>query len=321
VFPQADDFKAVLHSAESSLDINVGPNAVVRTTGSGSYSSFYQFAPFLGAETGGVSPLSSGFAFASAEERNARVAAGAGTVVTLSRRSTLSADAEWTQWRFLDHAASDIETRSGRGTLTYQLTRAMGLRAGYGYQQGQYNVEFLEPVTLHSIDAGIDYGDTLQFTRRTALSFSTSTSAVRIDNRTHFRLEGAAGLTRGFRRTWSSALRYARTTTLAAGLRGPVLSDSVNGDVGGLLSRRVMWSSGVGYSHGNVGFGTENSFSTVTGTSRLGLAITGRLSVYGQYTYYRYRVPPGSTVTDSVPKFARQTVTTGLAVWLPVIDR
>ena len=321
VYPEADNFVAPAHSGNGSLDFDLGSHVVIRATGSGSYSSFTYFAPFIAATAGSPSLLTPGVGFASGPQRNTRLAAGTGAAVTLTRRSTLTADADWSEWRFLDSPDDTVETRGARGALTYRLTRALGLRVGYGYQKGRYNVANLESATLRTIDAGIDYGDTLEFARRTALTFSTSTSAVQIANDTHYRVEGNATLSRGFARTWSSALIYARTTSFVAGFREPILADAVSADVNGLLSRRLMWLTDVGYSHGNVGFGSGNTFESLSATSRLEFALTGRLAVYGQYGYYHYRLPAGWTSVAVVPRLARQTVTAGLALWLPIINK
>jgi hypothetical protein len=321
VYPEADNFTASLYGADTSLDLDLGSRVVIRATGSGTYSSFYQFAPFLDAETGGVGPLETGFNFASSVDRNARIAIGTGAVVTLTRRSTFAADADWSEWRFLDRADSTVETRGARGTVGYQLTRALSLRAGYGFQEGQYNIVGVEPATLRTIDVGVDYGDTLEFARRTALRFGTRTSAVNVVGETHYRVEGSAVLSRGFRRTWSTAVAYERTTSFTPGFPAPILSDSVNADIGGLVNRRVRWATGAGYSRGSIGFGDSGNFATYTGASRFQFALTERLGLYGQYAYYRYRVPAGSTAAESVPRFARQTATAGLTLWLPIIER
>lgn len=319
-YPGADDATAVGHGGGTTFDANLGSYVAVKVNGSAFYSSFYQFAPFLDTGVGDVGPLTPGFAFSSAAERNARLASAAGLVITSSRRSSVSGDVNWSEWRFLDRPDYTVETRGASGAFRYQATRAFGVRAGYGYQEGRYHFAGTEPVEMQTIDMGVDYRDTLAFARRTALSFGSSTSALRIDDETHYRVNGSAVLSRGFRRTWSTSLGYARDTSFIAGFRAPVLSDSVNAAVGGLLSRRVRWKTGVGYSRGTVGFGTANTFSTYSGATRLELALTRRLGVYGQYAYYRYRVPAGSTAAELVPRFARQAATAGLTLWVPIVN-
>ena len=54
-------------------------------------------------------------------------------------------------------------------------------------------------------------------------------------------------------------------------------------------------------------------------SSTLELALTRGLGLFGQYAYYHYRVPPGSTDIPLLPLFSRHTVTVGLTAWLPLI--
>ena len=89
-------------------------------------------------------------------------------------------------------------------------------------------------------------------------------------------------LSRGFRRTWSTALAFARTTSFMPGFSQPILSDSVNADVGGLVSRRVKWSMGVGYSRNSVGFESSGTFATYSGGSRIEYALNDRFGLFGQ---------------------------------------
>lgn len=320
VYPTVDNATAVAHGGNTTLQSELGRRIAVNANASARYASFYQFAPFLDVGIGDVGLLAPGFGFASAAERNAQLGAGSGITFRTSRRSSVSADANWSQWRFLDRAKYTVETRGANGAFRHQVTRALGVRAGYAYQEGWYHFPGTGLVVMRTFDAGVDYRDMLQFARRTALVFGAATSAVRIEDETHYRVEGSLVLSRGFRRTWSASTGYARTTSFIAGFREPVLSDSVAAGVGGLLSRRVRWSSGAGYSRGTVGFGSSSTFFTYTGATRLEVAVTPRLGAYGQYGYYRYRVPSGSAAAELVPRFARQSVTAGLMLWVPIIS-
>ena len=163
-----------------------------------------------------------------------------------------------------------------------------------------------------TIDAGVDYGDTLAFARRTALSFTTSTAAIRYLGETHYRLNGSARLTRGFGRTWSSWVGYNRDTEFRIGFSAPLLSDSIDAGLAGQFSWRAKWSTGVGYTNGTIGFGSDR-FHTYSATSRLDFALNRMLAVFGQYGHYHYEVPPGSSTLNLVPRFSRQTVVIGLS--------
>jgi hypothetical protein len=164
----------------------------------------------------------------------------------------------------------------------------------------------------------VDYGDTLSFARRTALSFTTSTSATRYLGETHYRLNGSARLSRGFGRTWSSWVGYNRDTEFRIGFSAPLLSDSIDAGLAGQFSWRARWSTGVGYTNGTIGFGSDR-FHTYSATSRLDFALNRMLAVFGQYGHYDYEVPPGSSTLNLVPRFSRQTVVIGLSAYLPLV--
>ena len=325
-YPDADKFSAMAHSANTDLETQAWRYVTLRTHASALYSSYYVFTPFL--EGGAIGPglnttpdlLNPGYGFAAAAEPNTRYDAGGGFTVQTSRRSNFAAGALWTDYRFPDREDFSYDTRNADGTFHYQLTRPLGLRAGYAYTEARYNDESVGRVTLQTIDAGVDYRDAISFARRTALSFGTSTMAAKIGDRTHFRVNGDVILTRGFRRSWSAQGGYMRDVGFMAGFLQPVLSDSVAAGVGGLLHPRLHWSSGVAYSRGTVGFDSDDTFRTYTGTTRLEVGIARPFGVYGQYTYYYYNVPPGSGSAQIVPQFARQAASVGLMVWLPIIS-
>ncbi len=50
------------------------------------------------------------------------------------------------------------------------------------------------------------------------------------------------------------------------------------------------------------------------------MAVTRRIGIFTDYSFYRYEVPAGSTVFTVLPKFSRQSVTAGLTLWVPLIS-
>jgi hypothetical protein len=193
--------------------------------------------------------------------------------------------------------------------------------AGYGREEGRYNFANASNLTSNTFDLGIDYGDTLEFSRRTALSFSFSTSAVRWEDDTHYRVNGSAALTRAFGRTGSGVLQYQRTTETLPGFRDPLLSDTVSGAFSNQLGRNGSWSVNAGYVRGDIGFGAESRrYNVYDVGGRVTRALTRYLGVFGDYTYYRYEVPSGATVFTFLPKFSRQSVSAGLTLWAPLIN-
>ena len=154
--------------------------------------------------------------------------------------------------------------------------------------------------------------------RRTSFSFSTKPSILRQSGADSFRLNGDAQVSRGFRRTWSAQLAYARSTEFVAGFTGPLFSDAVTASVGGLIAPRAEWSSMVGASSGEVGSGEGRTFVTYSGNTRLTVGMTRRLGAYGQYTFTHYNLPTGLTAFEIRPRLSRHSASAGISMWLPL---
>jgi hypothetical protein len=182
----------------------------------------------------------------------------------------------------------------------------------------------IQPVRMDGIDAGLDYGDTIALSRRTQLSFGSSIGGYGSRNGpTQYRLNGNVTISRGIGRTWSASAEYFRATQFFALFREPVLTDSVSGSFGGLLAPRVRWNSGARWTRGQVGFGTTNVFYTYSATSSLGVAITRLLGAYAQYGYYHNDLGAASSTFTNfniLSNVARQIVSTGLSIWLPIFN-
>jgi hypothetical protein len=309
-----------MYNAGAALAANLGPKTVFGVTGSFAYSPFYQVASFLnGSPDAGLLPP--GYQLAAISERNTTSDATISLTSNYSRRSSISASVTGRDWHFLDASSNDVTSWGARADFQHRVTRALGFHLGYGQERPQYAVESEPAVLLQTIDVGLDYGDTLSFARRTALSFSTSTGATRFNGDTHYRLNGNASLTRGFGRTWSAWLGYVRSTDFLAGFRVPLFSDAANLGFGGQLASRLKWSSSGALVRSTVGFSSPSDvFLTYTATSKLDLAMTRSLGLYTQYAYYWYQVPNGSSALPLLPTFGRQSLTAGFSVWVPIIN-
>jgi hypothetical protein len=97
------------------------------------------------------------------------------------------------------------------------------------------------------------------------------------------------------------------------------LNDSVNAGVSGLLSLRTKWSAGASYTSGAIGFGGAG-YSDYSASSRLDFALIRNLGLYGQYAYYAYTIPAGSSTIDMLSNLSRHTVLAGLSLWIPMIN-
>jgi hypothetical protein len=307
----------------------VGRKAVLSATGAFNYSAFYQFAPFAAAGATGIPapnylapgslPSAQGYGLAPAVQPNTLIDGVLTMTSNFSKHSSISVDLDGSRFHFLNDSSHDFDMWGGHAIFHHQLSRAFGWHLGYGRERVGYAFGASTPLMYDTLDAGVDYADSLSFARRTTLSFATSTSALHFTNRTYYQLNGHARLTRDIGRTWSTSLGFNRQTEFVAGFDQPLLSNFVNAEIGGLLAPRLAWSSEIGLSRGSIGFVQSRDFTAYTGSSRLESGITRTLAVFGQYTYYQYEVPPGSGAGFLVPRFSRHAVTIGLTAWIPII--
>ena len=313
--------RAGAFSAQTSMNSSVSRRASISASGGWAYSPYYGFAPGFDGRLSNVGAYGGGFGAASAAERNTSTSGSAGLSVRLSRRDTLNFSGNGSRSKFLDQDDVAISRWGGGAGFSHTLTRSLGFHAGYTREEAKYTVLAQDPAVTDSIDVGVDYGDTLKFARRTAFRFQTSTSAVRWNDSTHYRIHGTASLTRGFARSGSASLSYIRSTDFNAGFREPLLNDQVAAGVSNQLSRRINWSAQAAYVRGGIGFeSTSSHYNSYNAGTSMNMAVTRRVSIYTDYSFYRYDVPGGSTVFTSLSQFSRQAVSAGLSLWHPLIS-
>jgi hypothetical protein len=321
VYGTDDNGVASTVAARSTLTSNLSSRVSVLVSGLLAYSPYYELAPAYGAQAQSVGLFGGGFGVATAAERNISTEGNAGITVRLSRRSTVEVSGNARRSDFLDQSQSNVTSYGGQGRYRHSLTSALGVYAGYGRSNAGYAFASGSDLAGNTIDVGIDYGDTLQFSRRTAVSFAFSTSAIRWEDETHYRVNGSASLTRAFGRTGSGLLQYQRTVEPAGGFREPLLTDTFSGGFSNQLGRDASWAVNAGYLRGDIGFDSDSRRVHVFDAGgRITRALTRHLGIFGSYTYYRYEVPAGATVFTFLPKFSRQSISGGLTLWAPIID-
>jgi hypothetical protein len=285
------------------------------------YAPYYQFAPFLGVgvNTGLLTP---GYGYAAASQRSLGTNASMELTNQYAKRSSISAGVAYSGWQFFDGSPGGVSGLTGHASYQYNLTRGLSLHLGYRRDFNRYSDTGGSTAANDTIDAGLSYGDSFQIGigRRASLSFTTSNSIVHFGGDTHFRLNGSVEFSRGFTRTWGTSAGYVRSTEFQPGFIQPIFQDSTMASVHGLLAPRLQSSTAIGYSRGEIGFG-GSAYTTYSVGSRLTFALRRRLGLYGQYGYYYYRVPPGSSVLPLWPIFSRHAVSAGLTVWTPLIGQ
>ncbi|HKW01036.1 MAG TPA: hypothetical protein VJN96_14515 [Vicinamibacterales bacterium] len=218
----------------------------------------------------------------------------------------------------------EFTSQSGAGTLSYSLAKGLSLRGGYTRFVADYPQAggFVQRYTSNNIDAGLGYAKALSISRRTSLSFSTGTSAVSDTSQVHYALTGNVQLTREIGRTWSAGAGYNRGVSFIETFRAPVLADSFNAGIGGLLSRNLQVSSGVGVSRGRVGFTANNNYQSTFVSAGLRYAFSRHLALNGNYAYYRYTMDDSIVLAPGVARQQnRQSFGFSVETWLPLIQR
>ena len=316
-----DDALAATAGARTNLNTELNSRVSMVLGGAWSYSPYYELAPSYGAQAQSIGSFGGGFGLATAAEPNMSTEGNIAATVRLSRRDTVELSGDARYWDFLDQGDSTVRSYGVRARYRHALTSAMGVYAGFGRDEARYRYAGASNLSSDAIDAGIDYGDTLEFTRRTALSFNFSTSAIRWNEDTHFRVNGGAALTRAFGRTGSGLLQNQRAFEPAGGFREPLLTDTFSGGFSDQVGRDTSWSINAGYVRGNVGFeGGSRRFDVYDAGGRVTRALMRHLGIFGSYSYYRYAVPAESTVFTFLPKFSRQSVSVGLTLWAPIVN-
>lgn len=314
--------RAATYNLQSGISTQLNQRVSLSANGGLTFSPYYDFAPGVDGRLSNSGAFGGGFNVATVAERNRATSGSAGLNFQISRRDSVGVSANAFRYEFLDQANSGIDSWSLGASWGRTLTRGLGVHAGFTRQEVSYERAGGSSVRGDNIDIGIDYNDTLVFalSRRTALSFGTSTSAYRWNNHTYFRLNGTAQLTRSFGRSGSASLGYERRTSFDPAFRDPVQEDGVNAGINNQLNRRTTWSGQVALQRGNIGFGSNTpTFKSYNAGGGVQVAMTRYLGLFTDYSFYRYDVPAGSTVFTSLSRFSRHSITAGLSVWAPLI--
>ena len=308
--------KAPMFSAASGIATALGRRAVFDAAIQGNYFPRFQLAVMPIATAAPLDQLPSPD-FGVLADNILSYQGTIGLGYKLSPRTTISGGYGRGHFRSLD---DDYELRSHaiRGSISRTLTRNAGLRLGYIDQQATYgsNAGLGRTQRSRVIDAGINYSRPLSLSRRTELSFSTGSTAVDNGSTTRYSVTGSARLNHHLARYWGLAAIYVRGLGYIGGFDEPLFSDAVSLVLSGRFGRTASVSVSGGYANGVVGFITENNdYESYQATSRVDIPFGRRLSLYGSYFYYQYRIDDSIVLRNRMPSaLARHGVRTGL-IW------
>lgn len=246
----------------------------------------------------------------------------AGFTSQFTKRSSLGATVIRRDLRFLEVPGRNYAGWGGRADLRRRLSRGAIFRASYTVEQARPQQLNAVLYTHEMVDVGVDADRELSITRHTSLAFYTQSSILREPGGPRrFRLNGGLTLGHDFRRTWHAAMLVNRDTELHPGFVAPLFSDGVTLTLGGMPTARTEFTVNAGARRGQVGFDGAQQMNTQTATARLSIGLTTRTAIYTQYTYYRFEVPAASTVVEMLPRQARQQLSIGVTLWLPVYSQ
>jgi len=227
-------------------------------------------------------------------------------------------------------SSSGVVAEDGFGTRSYGASLSHGIGKGLSARVGYYNnlATFNENGAqkhsrFYSIDAGLDFSKSLSLTRKTALTFSTGTTAANGGGQTHYNLVGDVRLTRELGRTWSAGASANRSMQFDPVVRDITLTDGVTVGISGMINRRVQVQAGIGTSRGNAGFDTPNNgLVSSSASASMNYGITRYLGVGVQYTYYYSSYESGVNLPLGWPRtLDRQSFSANVNLWAPLMTR
>jgi len=259
----------------------------------------------------------------------------------VTRRGTLTASADY---QFVDYV-EEMESRTDQSTVRARvefsrgMTRNTSLRVAYRFANGDLGTPLLgiaagDKTREHGFDVGMDYTKPLSPTRRLVFGFGIGSSAVDLPvygvtppvsafgDEQQYRALADASLAYQFNRTWETRASYHRGLDYIPELAEPVYSDGVSWTLTGLLTQRMDFTAGVGFSTGEpVSFRSANAFDTYTANARIRHSVSRTMALYLEYVYYYYDFSAAQVQPGVPPQMERNGVRAGLTFWLPVRRR
>ncbi len=221
-------------------------------------SPFFELTP--GAPLSGTEVRVPSDRFTSRALRNDSFEGALGFTSQFTRRSSIGATVSRRDTRFPESSGYNYSGWGARGDFRHGLSRNATLHLGYGREDARQQSLGEGRYVHEMIHVGVDLDRSISLARRTALSFYTQPSVLRESGGPRrFRLNGGVTLRRDFGRTWNASLLVNRDTEFHPGFVAPLFSHGGGLSIGGLLAKRVEWTSNVGARRGQLGFDGTSS--------------------------------------------------------------
>lgn len=315
-------YRATTYQASARVSSKVTTRINVDASLGYSHSPYFQFLAGLGAPLPNnhlsvPTPVAPATSFVENETYDANL----GLSAQLGRNTTFDVRGYRRETRFHEQPSNNMYINGARGRLTHTVARGLNLFAGYGREESSAFVNSPNAYTIEFIDAGVDFNRQLSLSRKTFLGFSTSTTIIKDQIQRRLRINGSVSLTRNFKRTWYATVSANRGTEFEPGIGQPIFSDSVGASIGGLLSRRMSWMTGVSAGRGEIATTQGEGFTNVSANSTLSYGLSRNLGLFAQYSSYFYDVPAGYTTLAVPGRVERRVVSVGVSAYIPIYSR
>lgn len=230
----------------------------------------------------------------------------------------------------------DLKFYNLRGQYAHGMNRNASFRVGYRFSSGNFGYgtpgALSDNTTEHGVDLGVDYTRPLSKTRRLVFGFSLGSSSADVGTLSlgddqiagrQYKVIGDSSLGYQFHRTWQARVSYRRGLDYVPDLTQPVYVGGVTGLVEGMLSRKLHFSSGGGYSSGDSALQrSATQFDTSTGYLRFQYIVSKNWAANAEYLYYYYNFTGVAALPLSVPHhLSRNSVRIGVTLWMPFKGR
>jgi hypothetical protein len=247
----------------------------------------------------------------------------------VTARSSMQFRGQYTVASFGSQDLDAVNNRRwlGSANYSYDLTRYLSARLGYGYRS--FNTQAEGAAGNHDINVGLLFNRPFRIgSGRTVFSFTTGSTVLRRERltgdsadggRLTIRAIGSATLAHAFSTTWQGNINYVRSVGYLDGFAEPVEGDRVVASLGGLLAPALDVSMSAGYSSGAIGL-RERNFNTTIANARIRYALHSKVALFAQYFYFQYSYADG--VANNIlaaPELKRQGIRAGLTLFLPVV--
>ena len=295
-YPDVKDLTTMYHQAALSFSAPLGSRVTVHGTPFADYSPYYtlrlipiqvttQRDPALSLSQGMAEPTPD-VNYTALQQDTFRYGANVGLNISVTGRSSLGVT--------YGHVRTDSKVelfdanvRSAGASFGYKVSRNASLNAGYFRHESRYARLNSPPTVTENVNIGVSYLKPLSITRRTYLDFGTGTGiAEDLDGNRSLHATGFASLVHQIGRTWTARATYDRGFGYLEGFNEPVSSDSAGAGIGGLISRRVEFSTDAQYLRGTVGLSSSAPpFDSYSAWVRVRTALSRGLAAYAEYLF------------------------------------